>query len=126
MVSSRKLTILLAALLVLAALSCKKDPPRDEGLGVSPEKLDGRFELLPSARGEVLTFREDGIVEYKSDHADAKGLYVLGEQSLRFRFENGDYGVFLRGEFRPAEWRGLFQEEVRILRRTAGAKNLDR
>lgn len=107
MVSARKLILLLA--FVLSA-GCKKDPAKEEGLGVSPQKLEGRFELLPSARGEVLTFREDGIVEYRSEQSEAKGLYVLGDQSLRFRFENGDYGVFLRGEFHEAQWRGLFKE----------------
>jgi hypothetical protein len=123
MVPTRKL-ILPAILLSLAV--CKKDPQKEEGLGVSPEKLEARFELLPSARGETIEFREDGFVEYTSDLASEKGLYVLGEQSLRFRFESGAYGVFLRDSYHPPEWRGLFQDEVRILRRVSGAKNLDR
>ena len=124
MVSSRKLVLALAALLVLAA--CKKTPDKDRGIGITPERLQGRFELLPSAQGEVIEFRESGIVEYTSEQRQARGLYALTEQSLRFRFENGDYGVFLRSGFRPQEWRGLFKDEVRILRRQSGAKNLDR
>lgn len=124
MVSARKLVCLACCLAFFAA--CKKDPEKDQGLGVNSEKLQGRFELLPSARGEVIEFREDGIVSYKSENTSEDGLYVLGEQSLRFRFESGAYGVFLRDGFRPLEWRGLFQDEVRILRRISGAKNLDR
>lgn len=120
MVPARKLIFVL-----FCALACGQKDPDEKGLGVSPEKLDGRFEMLPSARGEVIEFREDGIAEYSSESERQKGLYSLTQQSLRFRFESGDYGVFLRTAFHPKEWRGIYKDEVRILKRVSGAKNLD-
>ena len=61
--------------------------------GVSPEKLDGRFELLPSARGEVLmsVYTLDGApmaedprhaLQRQVDLLAAKGLHPAGAFEL--------------------------------------------
>ncbi len=122
MVSAGKL-ILLSAL--LCASACSRSAPVDRGFSSSPEKVDGKFALVPSATGEQLILREDGMAELKSEEGMQKGLYALDQTSFRFRFESGDYGIFLRSAFHPREWRGLFRDEVRILKRLEGAKNLD-
>lgn len=122
MVSTRKLVLAFS----LLAMACGGKPRVDRGLSVSPEKLSGRFAMVPSATQEEIRFKEDGLVEMKSEESSAKGLYALDASSLRFRFENGDYGIFLRSAFHPREWRGFYRGEVRILKRLEGAKNLDR
>ncbi|MCE9598899.1 MAG: hypothetical protein K8S54_13115 [Spirochaetia bacterium] len=110
--------------LALTLATCNEKKLDERGLSQSPEKITAGFELLPAAQPERLSFKSDGTVQLDSMSGTKRGLYNLNQKSLRFRLEDGSYGVFLRETYNPLEWRGFFQDETRILKRTDGAKNL--
>lgn len=118
------LTLTCLLVFALSLNSCSDKKLDDRGLSQSPEKITASFELLPGAQPEKLSFKADGTVQFDSMDGSKRGLYNLNKSSLRFRLEDGSYGVFLRETYNPLEWRGFFQDETRILKRTDGAKNL--
>ena len=124
----RSVTQAVAICLLCLAFAFCSDEPTAPASTSTPETVDpgpylGRYQLSPSARGDSLVLYRDGRVHFRSELTDREGSWTIDRIMLRiFLPEEAGLapqptGVFLLESFHRQGWRGLWNGEVRFLKK---------
>lgn len=111
----------LLLLLSLAITRCTEQPAVDERpeLHADPGQYAGIYLLQPSRNLHVVTLKPDGTAVSENQGRKELGFVRRDRRMLRIYFQNHDrpVGLFLLDDFQPDDWRGVWDNSTRILRR---------
>ncbi len=108
-------------LVLLAALQCSDDSRERyiESIEKDPGQFAGRYMLEPSRAQHFLTLKEDGTAISEKEGRRQIGFVQRDSRMLRIYIENRTEptGLFLISDYSPEDWRGMWNNSVRILKK---------
>ncbi|MCB1139512.1 MAG: hypothetical protein KDK23_12180 [Leptospiraceae bacterium] len=121
--SGRKLfalTAVLVANFVLFQCSESRSPGSPEEVHRDPGKYAGTYVLLPAVNPETIILKPDGTAIRQPEKGKREiGFVRRDSRMLRIYLQDSQrpVGLFLLEDFDPNDWRGVWDNTTRILKR---------
>ena len=120
------LWLLLLSLLLAAAIGCseKETNKRTSELKRDPGEYAGEYLLTPSAEQHRIILQKDGSVVSSTPTSREVGYLLRDSKMIRIYLNDRAeaVGLFLVDNYNPSDWRGMWHQSIRILRKTTAYK----